>query len=401
MTSLRTRFFQAALTLVALAGAFESLLVLFRPRLILDHWIRLQVATAGAVSRPGLKLEAPAPGMIDLYASSAICLVAVTLMMLLVWRSVQRPEARILAVFLACMFTPGVVLSALGVSIGAQVIMQSAAAWLAIACFVRFAALFPRPVTAETIRESDAIKARRKGKEPGVAPSFRPAFLRPGLVWGGAAAGAGFGIAARLTGQVAVDAVSSIAMAVWLVVGLGLMRSSYRVADPAGRRRMLWVVQGFYAAAWVSVLAAIPASIISAQAGYAYGAGSVDNVVIPHAAIAIQSLAAIISTGLVVLGLGVALLYDGALDPALALRRTTVYGIVAVSGALLFGIVENVASSVLADALGLSEGMGAAVAGAAVALAFNPLRNWITRAVERRVAAAPEPEPEGGEPALA
>ena len=400
MTSLRTRFFQAALTLVALAGAFESLLVLFRPRLILDHWIRLQVATAGAVSRPGLKLEAPAPGMIDLYASSAICLVAVTLMMLLVWRSVQRPEARILAVFLACMFTPGVVLSALGVSIGAQVIMQSAAAWLAIACFVRFAALFPRPVTAETIRESDAIKARRKGKEPGVAPSFRPAFLRPGLVWGGAAVGAGFALAPALAGRAGAT-LASIAMGVWLVAGLGLMRSSYRVADPAGRRRMLWAVQGFYAAAWVSVLAMIPLIVVSAKTGAAVGSGSASGVVIPQAIIAVQTIAGIVSIGLVVLGLGVALLYDGAVDPALALKRTTVYGIVAVSGALLFGIVENVASSVLADALNLSEGMGAAVAGAAVALAFNPLRSWITRAVERRVSAPPVDEPESLEPALA
>jgi hypothetical protein len=400
MTSLRTRFFQLALTLVALAGATEALLVLIRPKLLLEHWSQLQVATADAVSRPGLKLEAPTPGMIDLYASSAICLVAVTLMMLLVWRSVQRPEARILAVFLSCLFTPGVVLSTLGVSIGAQVMLQSAGAWLAVACFVRFAALFPRPVTLETIRESDAIKARRKGKEAG-ASWFRPAFLRPALVWGGAAAGAGFGLAARLTGQVGVDAVSTILMAVWLVAGLGLMRGSYRVADPAGRRQMLWAVQGFYAAAWVSVLAAIPASVISARAGFAYGAGSSKDMVIPYAAVAIQSIAGIVSIGLVVLGLGVALLYDGALDPALALKRTTVYGIVAVSGALLFGIVENVASSVLASALGLSEGMGAAVAGAAVALAFNPLRGWITRAVERRVGAPPAHEPERVEPALA
>lgn len=401
MTSLRTRFFQLALTLVALAGAIESLLVLFRPKLLLEHWSQLQVATADAVSRPGLKLEAPTPGMIDLYASSAICLLAVTLIMLLVWRSVQRPEARILAVFLACMFTPGVVLSTIGMSIGAQVMLQSAAAWLAVACFVRFAALFPRPVTYETFRESDVIKARRKGKEAEGEPWFRPAFLRPALVWGGAAVGAGFGLAARLTGQVAVDAVSTIMMTVWLVAGLGMMRASYRVADPAGRRRMLWAVQGFYAAAWVSVLAAIPASILSAQAGYAYGAGSSKDVVIPYAAVALQSIAGIVAIGLVVAGLGVALLYEGALDPALALKRTTVYGIVAVSGALLFGIVENVASSLLASALNLSEGMGAAVAGAAVALAFNPLRNWITRAVERRVSAAPADEPERVEPALA
>ncbi|MBD0321085.1 MAG: hypothetical protein ICV87_12170, partial [Gemmatimonadetes bacterium] len=172
MTSLRTRLFQAALTLVALAGAFEASLVIFRPGLILDHWSRLQVATADAVSRPGLRLEAPTPGMTDLYASSAICLVAVTLMMLLAWRSAHRPEARILAVFLACMFTPGVVLSSLGVPIGAQVVLQSVAAWLAVACFVRFAALFPHPVTLETIRESDLLKARRKGKEPGGTPSF-------------------------------------------------------------------------------------------------------------------------------------------------------------------------------------------------------------------------------------
>ncbi len=401
MTSLRTRFFQLALTLVALAGAFESLLVLFRPRLVAEHWHELHTATIHASAPPGLRWEAAAPSLPETYASSAICILALTLMMMLVWRCARRPEARILAVLLACMFTPGVVLSAIGVSIGAQVLLRSVVAWLAVACFVRFAALFPRPVTFETIRDAAASKARGKGKEPGPAPSFRPLFLRPGLVWGGAAFGAATALVARTWGPSPLDAVSSLAMAVWLVGGLGLLRSSYRVADAAGRRRVLWAVQGFYAAAWVSVLAAIPMGVIATRAGAAYGAGSANDVVIPYAAVALQSIAGIVSLGLVVAGLGVALLYDGALDPALALKRTTVYGIVAVSGALLFGIVENVASSLLASALNLSDGMGAAVAGAAVALAFNPLRNWITRAVERRVSAAPADEAERVEPALA
>ncbi|HLM69606.1 MAG TPA: hypothetical protein VK358_18835, partial [Longimicrobium sp.] len=77
--------------------------------------------------------------------------------------------------------------------------------------------------------------------------------------------------------------------------------------------------------------------------------------------------------------------FQGALDPRLALKRTTVYAMLAVSGALLFAVVENLASSFIADVLHLSEGFGAAIAGGVVALGFNPVRDWLTRRVENRL----------------
>ena len=402
MTSPRIRIFQVALTMYALVGLVESALILVYPRWLFEHWREVNTAILKGGSTSWARWEAAAPRMLELYLSSALCALALGLALTLAWRASHRPEARILAVFLSCLFIPGTLLSAAGVSVHTQLLLHAVGGWTAVACFVRFASLFPAPVTEETLQEAVRGRAERRGKKPAAVGRIRRALLRPGLVWGSAAAGAAVMVAARMGGSMAVEVVISIGLLCGVLTGVGYLRSSYEVSNPAGRRRILWVVQGFYSALWVLGMGVLAAAVISARAGYAQGAaGTTSDLVVPYAAMAVQILASIAAMGVIVAGLGVALLYDGALDPALALKRTTVYGIVAVSGALLFGIVENVASSVLADALGLSEGMGAAVAGAAVALAFNPLRNWITRAVERRVAAAPEPEPEGGEPALA
>ncbi|HEX8832163.1 MAG TPA: hypothetical protein VF705_13400 [Longimicrobium sp.] len=392
MTSLRTRIFQVALTLYAVVGLVESALVLVYPRRILDHWRELGTATLEAGSTSWSRWEAASPRMLELYLSSALCTLALGLALTLVWRAAHRPEARVLAVFLSVLFIPGTALSAAGVSIHAQLLLHGAAAWVAVACFVRFATLFPRPVTAATLQDAARSRAERRGKEARALGPVRRALLRPEVVWGGAAAGAAVSLAARTGGMLAAEVFISIGLVWGVLTGVGYLRGSYEVSDAAGRRHILWVVQGFYGALWVAGIGILASVVISAKAGFAQGsAGVTTALVVPYAAMAAQILGSIAAMGVIVVGLGVALLYDGALDPALALKRTTVYGTLAVTGALLFGVVENVASSFLAGVLNLSEGLGAAVAGAVVALAFGPLKQWITGVVERRIVAAPEP----------
>ena len=392
MTSLRIRLFQVALTLYAVVGLVESALVLVYPRWLLEHWREISTATLQAGSTSWSRWEAAAPRMLELYLSSALCALSLGLALTLAWRAAHRPEARVLAVFLSCMFIPGAALSAAGLSIPAQLLLHGAASWVAVACFVRFATLFPRPVTEATLHGAARSRAERRGKKPPAVGRVRRALLRPEVVWGGAAAGAAVSLAARVGGILAVEVAVSVGLLWGVLTGVGYLRSSYELSDAGGRRHILWVVQGFYAALWVAGMGALASGVISAKAGFAQGAaGNTTDLVVPYAAMAAQVLASIAAMGLIVVCLGVALLYDGALDPALALKRTTVYGVLAVTGALLFGVVENVASSLLAGALNLSEGLGAAVAGAVVALAFGPLKQWITSVVERRIVAGPEP----------
>ncbi|HEX8362357.1 MAG TPA: hypothetical protein VF613_19720 [Longimicrobium sp.] len=390
MTSLRIRIFQVALTLYAVVGLVESALILVYPRAILDHWRQFSTAALEAGSTSWSRWEAAAPRMLELYLSSALCALSLGLALTLAWRAAHRPEARALAVFLSSLFIPGTALSAAGVSISAQLLLHGAAMWVAVACFLRFATLFPRPVTAATLQDAARSRAERRGKKPPAVGRIRRALVRPAVVWGSAAAGAAMSLAARLGGMLAVEVVVSVGLVWGVLTGVGYLRSSYQVSDAAGRRHILWVVQGFYGALWVAGIGILASAVISAKAGYVQGAAGVTTgLVVPYTAMAAQILASIAAMGVIVAGLGVALLYDGAVDPALALKRTTVYGVLAVAGALLFGVVENVASSFLAGVLNLSEGLGAAVAGAVVALAFGPLKQWITGVVERRIVEAP------------
>jgi hypothetical protein len=390
MTSLRIRIFQVALTIYALVGIVESAMILVYPRWLLDHWREVNSAILTGGSTSWARWEAASPRMLELYLSAALCALALGLALTLAWRAAHRPEARVLAVFLSCLFVPGAALSAAGLTVNGQLLLHAVGSWVAVACFLRFASLFPGPVTEATLQEAARGRAEQRGKKPASVGRIRRALLRPGLVWGSAAAGAAVMVAARMAGSMAVEVAISIGLLCGVVTGVGYLRSSYQVSNPAGRRRILWVVQGFYGALWMLGLGMLASVAISAKAGFAQGAAGVTtDLVVPYAAMAVQILGSIAAMGVIVAGLGVALLYDGALDPALALKRTTVYGIFAVAGALLFGVVENVASSFLADVLQLSEGLGAAVAGAAVALAFRPLTQWITGVVERRITAAP------------
>ena len=73
----------------------------------------------------------------------------------------------------------------------------------------------------------------------------------------------------------------------------------------------------------------------------------------------------------------------GILDPRLAIRRTTVYGALGVLFIVLFAVVESLVSEILEARLGLPTMLGAALAGATVALIVIPLRGKFSRWMDR------------------
>jgi len=73
-----------------------------------------------------------------------------------------------------------------------------------------------------------------------------------------------------------------------------------------------------------------------------------------------------------------AVFFDGAVDPGLAIKKTTIYGVLA--GALLFGfgVLENALEDVVLTRIGLPPGSGTWLAGGTMAVAFKPLHSFLS-----------------------
>jgi len=382
-TPIRLRIFQVALTALCAASIVQSLIGVVWPQVISAHRRLMNAAISASA---GVNLgEATVPA-VELYVEGAVCLAAVGLALALVWRAGARAETRALALLLATAFFPAYIVARAGVPYSAVVVIQTAMQWVYIGAFLRFAALFPQPLTLAGLEASDRARAERKGRVAKPVSRGRRILLKPGAVWGGAlAAGAVAGIAAG-AGQ-PVWHVVLVPLLLWsLYRGVGLLRASYAVADPVGQRRILWVVQGLYSMLWLGVVMLGSMAYGAVHGARAAAAGiSPGDIQIPYGVMMAANVSQSLSVLVMVVCLAFAIFFQGALDPRLALKRTTVYGMMAVSGALLFAVVENVASAFIADVLHLSDGFGAAVAGGVVALGFNPARDWLTRRVENRL----------------
>jgi hypothetical protein len=260
---------------------------------------------------------------------------------------------------------------------------------LAAAAFLRFSALFPEPLTAERLPSSRMPRALHR---------LRAAFLRAGPVWGTAmglyvlqrylplvvmrAVGANqenppaFAQRIFVGAMVAAAALLVIAALSAMTLGMLNLRASYRLARPAERRRMQWVIGGFTVAAWMVLGAAgLIVLIVTTDVGSdVLGA-------------AIQ-LALVLAPLVLVLGAAVGILYSGAIDPALALRRSTLYAMLGAIAIVAYAGLENGLSNVLEQRLALPGFVGAMLAGAIVTVALIPLRGGVKRWMDRRAAAA-------------
>lgn len=79
--------------------------------------------------------------------------------------------------------------------------------------------------------------------------------------------------------------------------------------------------------------------------------------------------------------LSVAVLWSGAVDPKLAIRRTTVYATLGGLFIILFAVVESLVSEVVEARLGLPDMVGAAASGGLVAAIILPLRGRLSEFV--------------------
>jgi hypothetical protein len=78
-----------------------------------------------------------------------------------------------------------------------------------------------------------------------------------------------------------------------------------------------------------------------------------------------------------------AVFYDGAIDPAFVIRRTTVFGILGVICVFLLAGLGNVVSEMVEERLGLPGVVGSGIYGGVVAILLLPLRRRFERITER------------------
>lgn len=409
MTRAATWTYQLFMTGLVALGLAEAVFTLVDTERATET-VRLAAAQAAA----GTSVVSANPFSSVLLKVGAVEVIfAAALVFVLAWRAPRRPEARALAIFLSYWLVPVGLMIMGGFPVAITFAGVTALEWVRTAALLRFAALFPRPLAVADLAE--ARRRVRGGRIRGalrtmwhaagtplrwpvtlalrwagrpVPADFRlhdvPAALclRPGVVWGIAAIGTAAMFAVRMTGHAVLAAILWLLMLAVSAQGLMFLFTNYRVAGAAERRRLLWVVQGFYAAAWIVALtfAAFIAIIVRWDvATPAAAAGA-----FPSLAFTVVFVGAILVLFVMLASLGVAIFYTGALDPALILRQTTAYGILTFAAGIGFAVIEQVAASTVQRWLHLSSGFSAGVAGVVVALGVGPLRERISRFVAKR-----------------
>jgi hypothetical protein len=338
-------------------------------------------------------LDTALPLSIRLFVASIVVTVLAAiggsaLALILVVRSWSLPGARALALMLAALSTLwGSILRFIDISTTAsdlhvqlqastsfEIIVLSSAVIVAAAAFLRFSALFPAPLAADALPPSRGAHWLRRA---------RIALLRGRNVWLVAAL-AGLTLLAYtpvssrivaliVTGSLDADRLlgaDTTARRVWIgglvavavtilllmpvaamILGVRNLFAGYRVAAADERRRVLWLVAGASIAAWMVLIPLIVIPLV------ALTPLSVDWLAYVVGLLWMFAPAVLVSTA------GVAIFYSGAVDPALVLKRSTLYGILGAGAFLLFTVLESVLSGFFEAALGLPGLAGSIAAG--------------------------------------
>lgn len=353
----------------------------------------IQVALGAARSLEEPSMRVVALSWMVLVATGGLG--AAVLCLALLWRSSPRPESSAFALVIACLayffgaeglsrfysrFPSGsVTYTVLDWSIPASVLLGCAA-------LLRFSVLFPEPLTASDV----GLGGRWRG--------WRLLLLRPSTPWlftGGIflANAAAFGAVSAWNqrygtglraGSVAVPA--TIGLVLWiLALVVANLRAGFRRADLEGKRRLFWVVEGVFVATTLLIVAAVVKAVLMLTSGSDAHAWW-------------YPMASFAALTAMVVCFAIAMFFAGAIDPALAIRRTAVVGLLSVLMLFLFAGVEQVIQEYLGAWVGFSERVGGVLTGGTVALLIDPVRDRVTQLVRRAEArwGATPPETEAG-----
>jgi class 3 adenylate cyclase len=148
------------------------------------------------------------------------------------------------------------------------------------------------------------------------------------------------------------------------------LRINYARSDEEERRRALWVVEGALSWFWILIPLFVAERLLERRLEGTPWEQVILSVGFPFVAL------------VMVCSLGFAVLYQGALDPRLAVQRTTLYGVLASVMVLGFAIAEGLIGDLVVSRLGLPVGSGAWIAGGLVAFTFQPLHGFLRRRMD-------------------
>lgn len=186
-----------------------------------------------------------------------------------------------------------------------------------------------------------------------------------------------FALFINLADLVAGDATANALLPLQVIFGLSLLAmavqnlaTTRRDLRDDQRRQRDWILQGFVAATSV-MLVASALKLVQMVGGY----------LVPFAKWYVFALA--LGLDLIIGFLAVAMFYQGAIEPRLAIRRTAVAGLVGTALVFVFVGVEQLVEETMRGWIGLGDRWGGILTGGVVALSFEPLKHRITHMVER------------------
>jgi hypothetical protein len=313
----------------------------------------------------------------DLIPAMVLTFFTLVLGGLLVWRGLHLRSAQALLAFIIIFNLPAFTLFKLGLPVEMlfQTSMVLNVAWMLP--LVMFAAVFPRRLTKE-----DLLVVRKSGGRIRrvLGSPFR--WLRSAMLEPGAAMVAVVIVLVLSAWPGGLLPFLFLLLSMWLAASY--LRAGFLVADEEGRRRVLWIVNGFSGAFWLMLIGGIGMILVSVSVGISHGIAhelghEADDLLIPYWIMLGVECVYILAMLIILVSIVAAILYRGAMDPGLVLRKTTVYGALGVCLAFLFAILENVLSSQVEVRFGMPGATGGWLAGGLTALAIGPLHHRIKR----------------------
>lgn len=265
------------------------------------------------------------------------------LALLFAWKSEHR-EAWVVGLSLAAMN-----LMSNAPQKGSSIIVYAVAA----VSFIRSTQTFPNPLTAEDLRR--LIRSERTSR-------IFAFWLRPLHLW--------LGFGGMLVFVIEGLGLSSTFPNL-VILGFGLtgMWANYRTSGETDRRRLFWILQ---ATVWTLCF-----RLVKHSAGLLAASLNLDM-----PSYVSTSAGLIHDLGVTVFFL-LAVFHAGAINARLALTKTAIHSLSISLLIFSFAIVENYLSGYLAELLSLEDRFVSAMAGAAVGLTFNPLREGLSRIASR------------------
>ena len=161
-----------------------------------------------------------------------------------------------------------------------------------------------------------------------------------------------------------------------LPLAWGVLDFQYRIGSKEDRTRISWLALGLIICGWLGLIAFGGGMLWLLRGGSEQAA----SVLVVLTAL-LPPLFAIIF----ILLLAVSIFFRGAVDPRLAIRKTSLYGVVALGITMAVAATQGAAVTQLAGRLGLPAQSGSVVSAVAVAVVLAPLRRRIETRMERAV----------------